>query len=151
MRRLIVLFGLTLAATLPLRAETVNVMSGEHRGFSRLAMTLQTPRPWKLGRDGAAYVLRIEGPEVELDTGRVFSRIARKRISAVSLSRPGEMRIDLACDCHANAFEERPGLLVLDVLDGPPAAGSRFEAALPPLTVLPMEAKAAPARDDNAI
>lgn len=146
MKRLgLILFLLGLAA--PLRAETVNVLSGDHRGFSRLAMVTDPPRGWRLGRDGDAYVLRLEGAGVEIDAARVFSRIGRKRIGGVSSPRPGELRIELACECRANAFEERPGLLVIDILDGKPQPGSRFEAPLPPLLMAPEPV----ARDDNAI
>lgn len=149
MRRLALLLALTIAA--PLRAETVTVMSGEHRGFSRLALSLEVQRSWQLGRDGDGYVLRLDGPAVEIDPDRIFSRIARRRIAAVAIPRPGELHIDLACNCHANAFEERPGLLVVDILDGPPGPGARFEAALPSVTVLPMTARGVSAADDNAI
>lgn len=141
---------LSTGIAVPAGAETVTVLSGEHRGFTRLALAQEIARPWRLGRDGKAYVLRLDGAAAEFDAGRVFSRIARRRIDAVSAPRPGELRIDLACDCRANAFEERPGLLVIDILDGPPDAQSRFEKALPPLTALAVPTEPL-ARDDNAI
>ena len=128
-------------------ADSVSVLSGEHGRFTRLAMKLDGARPWRLGRDGAAYVLRLEGDDVTLDASRVYSRIGRKRIAGVASPRPGELRIDLACDCRANAFEERPGLVVIDIFDGRPDPESRFEAPLP----APAAAVGSLALDDNPI
>lgn len=150
MKRILLLAALTLAA--PVQAETVRLLSGEHGGFSRLAMVLQEPKSWQLGRDGQAYMLRVDDPDLKIDAARAFNRIGRQRIGAVSVPRPGELRVDLACNCRANAFEERPGVLVIDIHDGPPLPGSPFEAPLPSLVALPPSPQIPPlAPDDNAI
>lgn len=113
---LIVICWASLAA-----AETVEVRSGEHAGFSRLVFELDTPSDWQLGRTAAGYELRFDRAGLEFVTSRVFEKIPRDRIAAVS-AEPGRVLIALGegCDCHADAFEIRNGKLVVDIKDGPP-------------------------------
>ena len=52
---------LLLAAALPAAADTVSVRSGEHPGFSRIALDLGRPANWQLTRTGGSYDLRVDG------------------------------------------------------------------------------------------
>ncbi|RSK30272.1 hypothetical protein EJA01_15875, partial [Rhodovulum iodosum] len=135
-------------------AETVPVRSGEHAGFARLVFPLAEPTDWRLGRDGNGYVLRFGRTDMAFDLGRVFRFIRRDRIASVTADpEAGLVRVALACTCHADAFELRPGLVVLDIKDGPPPATGRFEARLAPVAaaavapVLPPPAMARPPID----
>jgi hypothetical protein len=58
-------------------------------------------------------------PAATFVTDRVFDRIPRTRIAALSAA-PGRLEIRMVCDCHASAFLFRPDRLVIDIRDGPP-------------------------------
>ena len=105
-------------------AQPVLVRSGEHPGFSRLAMVLTPPRPWTLAGQGTTHVLQIDGVS-EFDLSRVFALIPRDRLrDLVALPDGGGLRLDLACDCDLRAFEDRPGILVIDIMDRTDPAAS---------------------------
>ncbi|MEZ5910861.1 MAG: hypothetical protein R3D84_00505 [Paracoccaceae bacterium] len=113
-----------------LRADVANVSSGNHDGFTRLAVSLPAGAGWSLNRDGEGYVLRVESPDLRFDTSAVFKRIGKARLARIEpLSADTGLRFALNCDCHAIAFVDRPGFVVIDLRDGAPAAGSVFEAA----------------------
>lgn len=113
----------------PAAAETVRVLTGEHGGFTRLALVLAEASPWRFGRTARGYELRLERPGIRLDLTEAFRRIPRTRIAALE-SGEGRLALRLGCACHAVLFEDRPGLIVIDVRDGPAPAGSPFEAVL---------------------
>ncbi len=123
--------ALVLVLAHPAAAERVSVLSGEHRGFTRLALVLPEPSEWEFGRVDNGYELRIAREGVELDVSSVFNRIARRRISDVQVSPDMKgLRIALDCNCWANVFEDRPGLIVIDVREGRAPAASRYEMPL---------------------
>lgn len=131
----------------------VSVRSGDHAGYARIAFDLPRPRPWSFGRDGDAYVLRMDGAS-DLDLSRVFRAIGRDKIGTLSATEAG-LRLVPACDpCHATAFEARPGTVVIDVKTGAAPAGSRFERTLLATSLRPRlrpdVADAAPALDWTA-
>lgn len=118
---------------LPVQAETAKVRSGEHAGFSRLVVTLDRPGAWTFGRVADGYELRIDRPDIHFDLAEVFSRIPKTRIGAVSaVAAQSALSVTASCACHAEPFEFRPGIIVIDLKDGPPPGGSRFEIALDP-------------------
>ncbi|MFD1913631.1 hypothetical protein [Halodurantibacterium flavum] len=120
----------TLALASPAVAEDVRVLSGEHGRFTRLAMVLDERTDWQFGRVDGGYELRLGRSGVNFLTDRIYDRIARRRISDVALN--GEaLRLTLGCDeCHPHVFEDRPGLIVIDVRDGAAPDDSPFEQAL---------------------
>ncbi len=120
---------LALLAGQPAAAETARVRGGEHAGFTRLTVELMHPAAWELGRSPAGYRLQIGRPEVAIDLGEAFRRIGRARVAGLSAS-GARLEVVLACACHAVATTDRPGLIVLDIRDGPPLAGSPFERPL---------------------
>ena len=130
-------FALALAACLALaaalasaaRAETVRVLTGEHGRFTRIALVLGQATPWRLGRTAAGYEFRLARPGITFDTGDAFRRIPRTRVAGLQ-AEESRLAIVLGCNCHATAFEDRPGLIVIDIRDGAAPPGSAFEARL---------------------
>ncbi len=126
-RVLLLLLGLAGPAT----AEVASVTTGEHAGFTRIVLTFPSPSRWSLRRDTDGYVLDAATADLRYDLSRVFDRIPRDRLSAVwAEPDTGALRLKVGCACHAMAFDLRPGLLVIDLRDGPPPADSPFEAAV---------------------
>jgi hypothetical protein len=116
-------------------AEPARVTSGDHDGFSRLVVELTAPGDWRFGRQSDGYALVVDSATQGYDLGTVFDLIGRERLAAVSVSPSnGNLLIGLACACHAIPFEFRPGVIVIDIREGPPPAGSSFEEMLDPTT-----------------
>lgn len=111
-------------------AENAKVRSGEHAGFSRLVVTLAEPAAWKFGRSEDGYELRLDRAGVIFDLAQVFTRIPKTRIGAVASMGESRLTVTANCACHAETFEFRPGILVIDLKDGAPPEGSRFETVL---------------------
>jgi hypothetical protein len=137
----------------PALAQTVDVSSGAHDGFTRLVLQLPAPQDWQLGRTTDGYELRIAGPAPRYDLSRVFDPIDHRRLAAIWADPDsGALRIGLACACHVMPFEYRPGVIVMDLKDGAPPKGSSFENTLsgdllPPLVaVAPIRPKPRPDR-----
>ncbi len=111
-------------------AERVTVRSGEHADFSRLAFEFSGPVDWEMGRAEHGYEIRLKGVGTAIDVSDVYRRISRDRIKSLAISEDNtRITLVIGCECHADAFEFRPGLLVVDVKDGQPSATSRFEVA----------------------
>lgn len=113
--------GAGMTQPLPLR-------SGEHASFTRLTLPLPAGTGWQLGRTDDGYGLRLSDEGFAIDLSTTFDRIPRTRLASVR-STPGRADLVLGCACHARAFVES-GLLVIDIRDGPPPPGSRFETRL---------------------
>jgi hypothetical protein len=65
------------------------------------------------------------------DISTVFDLIPRDKLSAVWVDpQSGVLRLGLGCECHAIATPFRPGIVVIDILDGVAPAGSPYETAL---------------------
>lgn len=128
MIRLVILFGV-LAFTA--RAETARVISGEHADFTRLVVELPEAADWTVGRTPIGYAFATGAPsQPGYDLSRVWDRIPRTRLQALRADpETGTLHLTLACPCHVFPFEYRPGMVVLDIKDGPPPIGSAFEAA----------------------
>lgn len=114
-------------------AEEVVVRSGEHGRFTRLAMVLDERSDWSFGRVDGGYELRFSRPEIDFETGEIYSRIARRRLANVSVNpTTNGLKLEVGCNCYANVFEDRPGLIVIDIREGAPPENSVFEQALLP-------------------
>lgn len=128
MVRLLGAAALWCAAAAASAQTTVQVQSGEHDGFTRLALTFGRTVAWELTRSADGYVLTTDAPDLRYDLSRIYQRISRQRFAEVSADpESGSLRLDIACACHALPFEYRPGILVIDVRDGPAPAWSSFE------------------------
>ncbi len=118
----------------PALALPVEVTSGEHDGFTRVVLNFGRQIDWAFGRTIDGYRFRPVGTTGEYDLRPVFDKIGKTRLAAVSANaETSELDIDFACACHAIPFEFRPGIIVIDLRDGPPPKGSSFEEPLPEL------------------
>ena len=138
-------------------AQTARVKAGDHPGFTRLVVDLPARADWQLGRTPGGYELRLEGGAVPYDLTKVFRVITKDRLASVWADpETGNLQIGVACACHAVPFAFRPDIIVIDLRDGPPEAGSPFELGLdgrsqPALTaqvVPPLRPRPAPDRPD---
>lgn len=127
----LILFVL-LAFAPPAWAQPVQVTSGEHQGFTRVVLNFGSAVDWQFGRTEDGYEFRKTGAAVDYDLSEVFDLIGKSRLAAISADSAG-LNIGFACACHAIPFEFRPGIIVIDLRDGPPPKGSSFEEPLPPL------------------
>ncbi|MDP3341326.1 hypothetical protein [Frigidibacter sp.] len=129
--RIVALLLVVLAA--PAAAETFRLRSGEHADFSRLVLDdLPAGTSWSLGRAGTTYELRLALEGAGFDAGQVYRLIPKTRLLGVEDAGGGALRLRVAADHHAIAFETARGALVIDIRAGPPPAGSRFEQPVDP-------------------
>lgn len=125
------LAALIIALASPVMAETALVYSGEHAAFTRLVVELPETGDWTVGRTPMGYAFVTSATaQPAYDLSRVWDRIPRSRLQALRANpENGALELTLACACHVFPFEYRPGIVVLDIKDGPAPAGSSFEAA----------------------
>jgi hypothetical protein len=126
-----ILASLALGLICATHASAANIRSGEHADFSRLVVQFDDTFDWSFGRTDTGYMLRSRGLDAAIDTSRIFDLIPRDRIVRVDLNRAaGELRLEVSCPCHGDAFEIRAGRVVIDIKDGPAPASSPFEQVL---------------------
>ncbi|SDH32687.1 hypothetical protein [Alloyangia pacifica] len=131
--RLCCLFALLPCAVV---AQTIEVRSGEHAGFTRLVLDLPAGVGWQ-GKVAAERIYRIEldsaGFDFALDG--VFRRIGGERLSEVTALDGGRgLELRLACDCIVDASQHDGRMAVLDIrarradepLPGPTAPPAAF-------------------------
>ncbi|SFJ42313.1 hypothetical protein [Jannaschia pohangensis] len=101
-------------------AESVQLRSGEHDGFSRLVFADEPDQTWQIDRPTERRVeIRFSAREPELDVSRVFDLIPRDRIRDIAYE-SGILSLDLACDCGVDVSQIPTGHVVIDVGDGDP-------------------------------
>lgn len=140
---------------LPAQAAPARVTSGEHGAFTRLVVAAGLPGDWALGRWEGGYEFRFPGLDDGYETAGVFDRLTGARLAGLQPGpRADALRIVLACDCHIAPFEVEPGVVALDIRDGPAPPDAPHEAVLdvpvaaaPPTALAP---SAAP-RPDNPL
>ena len=113
-------------------AQTAKLLSGEHGAFTRLVVELPAASDWRLGRTDTGYEFAVVGPDQpRYDLSTVWSRISRNRLQALWADPDtGTLQLTLRCQCHAFPYEFRPGMVVIDLRDGPAPPGSVFEMAV---------------------
>lgn len=118
-------------APLAASAQNVLVTTGEHGDFTRLVLQSTQAIEWSLDdQTGTRRTLRLPSSELRLDLSRAFQRIGRNRLAGLAQDRDA-LVLELACDCSIRAWQERPGLVVLDIRDAG-TQGTAAEAATPP-------------------
>lgn len=131
MRGILAMVLALLTLALPTSAEVARVKSGEHFDFTRLVIVAPGVKDWSFGRRPDGYELRLDSADWQYDLTGVFDLIPRKRLASITGDpETGRLRLAIACPCHAIPFEFRPGLIVVDLRDGPPPAVSSFEQTL---------------------
>lgn len=108
---------------LPASAQQARVRTGEHRDFTRLVVMLPAPADWSLRQTATGYDLTVDEGKLQFDLTEAFARIDQTRIRKLG-AEPGVLRINEGdpCECRAEAFEFRPGIVVVDFRDGKPEA-----------------------------
>ncbi len=105
----------------------VAVTTGDHPSFTRVVLEAPGLTGWRLSRLADGYVLRLRRA-ASFDLDQAFRVITRDRLADLSASEDGRgLRLTLGCTCHAVGFDYRPGIVVIDLRDGPPPEGSSFE------------------------
>jgi len=118
MIRLLSLIVAILFGYLPAAAEIVVVRSGEHSGFTRIAMQLPSKVSWSFNQSSRSLALKVDDPSVQFDVSGVFDRIPRGRLVALTQDSPGsELIFSLGCSCSFTSFLDGPGFLVIDLKD----------------------------------
>lgn len=112
------------------RSDVITFRSGDHPDFARIVADIPVGADWLVGRVNTGYALQLD-PDHSFDTGPIFDRIQRNRLASVQQEPgTGRLRLNLACECHVDAFLFAPDKLVIDIKDGPAPLSSRFEISL---------------------
>ncbi|OSP56801.1 hypothetical protein [Pseudoruegeria sp. SK021] len=133
MTRLAFLLSFVVLASQAGAQNVVTVRSGEHETFSRLVLYYGAPVDWKLGRIAKGYGLEVLPVAPPYDLSGVFDFIPKSRILDAQVE-AGVVVLSVTCLCHAQAFEYKPGILVVDIKDGTAPPASPFETGLTALT-----------------
>lgn len=132
------LLGLGLSLAAVAAAAQVRLSAGEHNGFTRVVLRLPPGLGWRLEGAGSERLFRPQSAQgFDLDT--LFLRIPRTRLAEAEVI-DGALRLALACDCDVRAWQERPGLVVLDISDpvAPGATGAAGVSVAMPVTAPPI-------------
>jgi hypothetical protein len=142
-----------LSATLS-AADPINVRSGAHDGFSRVALDVPAGTEWALENGDGWVRVDVTGHADGFDIARIFDRIDKTHIAGVDAG-ADSLQIRFACPCAATAFMQGQQMIVLDVSEtaAAPAPDStlaegfllrlpttppfRFEANTPPVFDIP--------------
>lgn len=95
--------------------QTIRASAGEHADFTRIVLRVPNGIGWRLTESGTSAVIVPSAPST-FDLTGLFDRIPRRRLSS-AVSDAGGLTLELACDCPLRAWEERPGLVVIDILN----------------------------------
>ena len=74
--------GIALSAGLA-EAESVRVLSGEHKDFSRIVLVFGNPIGWTEGKTPEGFEVRFDRTDIAPDLSRVFEKIPKDRIRDV--------------------------------------------------------------------
>ena len=120
-----------LTIPLPLLAETARVRGGEHADFTRIVVEASILEGWRFGKTARGYEFRAPEAISAYDLTRAFDKIPRSRVAGLWRDvDTGTLQFDIPCECHADAFEVRPGLVAIDLRNGAAPRGSAFEQSL---------------------
>lgn len=118
MRRFLFLTATLWLMTQAASATEVVVRSGEHVGFTRIALDLPGPLQWELLETEGAADLTFNTRELTFDTTSTFERISKSRLSGISVKpNSNTLHLDLNCKCKIEAFLASGNMLVLDIAD----------------------------------
>ncbi len=97
-------------------SQTYPVTAGEHADFTRVVIQAPPGTRWSLDSETPQHQLTISPETARFDLSRLFERIPRTRLVAAQ-TQPGLLNLTIGCDCETLAWEERPGLIVIDLRD----------------------------------
>lgn len=118
--RLLAVVALLLAAFAPGASaqERIRLRAGEHAEFSRIALDVPQLGEWSIERNGRLVTVLFSDRELLFATEQIFPQ---RRISRVTSARSERARdgtrliLSMSCNCVAEAYEFRPGMLVMDI------------------------------------
>ncbi|MCA2014423.1 hypothetical protein LCM17_23230 [Cereibacter sphaeroides] len=111
-------------------ATTVSPFAGEHATFTRVVLRLPAGSEWAITPEGRDRRVSVQGVDTRFDVSRLFDRIPRARLTGAR-DDSGDLLLTMGCDCTIRAWEERPGLLVLDISGTPDATAARTPVVVP--------------------
>lgn len=109
------LVTMLLLAPVQARAQNVFVTAGEHDGFTRVFLDAPTGSNWEMEADASSLTVNLTDPVTGFNLTRAYERISNQRIEGFVAVAPTTLRIDLACDCEAEAVDWGQGDVVIDV------------------------------------
>lgn len=121
--------ALIIAFMLPFRllAEQASIQTGEHADFTRVVVSIPAGAEWRLGRNAEGYLLRVTGV-TSYDLTGFFNLIPRARIRDANVgAAPDLLQLVVDCLCYADAFLDRPDILVIDLISGAAPNNAAFE------------------------
>ncbi len=111
-------------------AQEIDVRTGEHGSFTRIVIDFPRRPEWTIGRRDQSYELNVDDPDIRFGLGDAFRRIGNGRISNLTDLGAGRLRIEVACECNLTVEPLPNQGLVIDVVDGSPAADNPWEQSL---------------------
>lgn len=105
------------------QAQTLHVTAGEHDTFTRIVVQTPPGARWTLDGDETTQHLRFEPTTLGFDLRRLFDRIPRTRLANAQAA-DATLTLTLACPCALKAWQEGPGLVVIDISDPVATTGS---------------------------
>lgn len=111
-------------------ASVVSPFAGEHATFTRVVVRLPAGAEWAVTPEGRDRRISVANVATRFDVSRLFDRIPRGRLSDAR-DDSGDLLLTMGCDCTIRAWEERPGLLVLDISGTADAATARTPIVVP--------------------
>lgn len=114
-------FFIIVISVLPMsgKAQEILVNSGEHSDFTRIVFRIPNDATWSLDSQRGRATIVLDGHEEGFNVDRVFSRIPKSRISALT-AEENTLSFELTCDCPVVPFVTEGNYLALDVQSGPP-------------------------------
>jgi len=127
---LILLFILAIWAAGGTASAQISVIrSGEHDGFTRLVLPLPKDVVWTIDNSDRQISVQVDSASLQFDFSRVFARIGRNRLAAISQEGAGSPLVfSLACACSVANFVDTPGFLVFDISDEAPVPDKKQPA-----------------------
>ena len=95
-------------------ASPIVVTSGQHAGFTRIVFANVERKSWTISEGPSSIRLDFDEHQDGFDTAGVYRRIGRETVAGIDLDGSGIV-LRLGCDCSFTTFEEKGGLIVVDI------------------------------------
>ena len=95
-------------------ASPIVVTSGQHAGFTRIVFANVERKSWTISEGPLSIRLDFDEHQDGFDTAGVYRRIGRETVAGIDLDGSGIV-LRLGCDCSFTTFEEKGGLIVVDI------------------------------------
>lgn len=109
-----------LAAAPALGAEGGAIRGGEHRGFSRIVLTVEPTTEWSLETRAGGATISFPGKSLDFTTTGTFDKLPKTRVQsvrAVTGASGTAVEVEINCDCRVSTAFVGARYLALDVAD----------------------------------